>query len=126
MVADGYYAQVDLGQEIMIDNITLTGRTDGCCPERLENYTIEFLDAGGALIHTMTNAGQTTTGQNFDVIGSYGGNGPAAQFVRVINSGNNPYGPQIGEIEVFGVIPEPSSSLLAIASAALLLRRRRG
>jgi len=123
--ADGYYAQVDLGQEIMIDNISLTGRTDGCCPERLENYTLEFRDAAGNLVHTMSNAGQTTSSQIFDVIGDFGGNGPAAQFVRVINSGNNPYGPQIGELEVFGVIPEPSSSLLILASSLFLLRRRR-
>ena len=124
-VADGYYAQVDLGQEIMIDNISLTGRTDGCCPERLENYTLEFRDAAGNLVHTMGNAGQTTTSQIFDVIGDFGGNGPATQFIRVVNSGNNPYGPQIAELQVFGVIPEPSSSLLLLTAASFLLRRRR-
>lgn len=124
IAAGGFYAQVDLGQEIMIDNISLTGRI-GCCPDRLENYTVEFRDANGVLVHTMTNAGQTTTAQIFDVIGSFGGNGPSAQFVRVVNTGNNQYGPQIGEIEVFGVIPEPSSTLLALAGSALLLRRRR-
>ena len=124
MNSAGYYAQVDLGQEVNIDNIALTGRI-GCCPERLENYTIEFRDGLGGLVHTITHPGQTTTTETIDVIGSFGGNGPLAQFVRVINTNGDNYGPQIGELEVFGYVPEPSSSLLALAGLSLLFRRRR-
>ena len=124
----GYYARIDLGQEILIDNISLTGRLDSaCCDDRLQDYTLEFRDAGGNLIHTMNQAGITKNTETIDVIGSFGGDGPSAQYVDVVNSNGDNYGPQIGELEVFGVaaIPEPSSTLLVLAGSALLMRRRR-
>ena len=123
----GFYVDVDLGQEILIDSLDLTGRLDGCCPDRLEGYTIEFRDASGALVHSMAHPGQTAATENIDVIGSYGGDGPLAQIVRVVNTSGNDYGPQIGELEVYGVtpVPEPSGALLAFIGSALVLRRRR-
>jgi hypothetical protein len=124
--AAGYYADIDLGQEILIDSLDLTGRTDGCCPERLQDFTIEFLDASGALVHSMSQSGQVTNTANIDVIGSFGGNGPLAKTVRIVNSNGDNYGPQIGELQVYGVsVPEPSSALLTLLSVAFLAFRRR-
>jgi hypothetical protein len=124
--AAGYYLDVDLGQEIYIDSLDLTGRTDGCCPDRLEDYTIEFLDRDGNLVHTMNQSGQTTTTENIDVIGSFGGNGPQAQTVRIINGSGAQYGPQVAELQVYGVaIPEPSGAVFSLAGMLFLIRRRR-
>ena len=125
--AAGYYADIDLGQEILIDSLDLTGRTDGCCPDRLEDFTIEFLDASGALVHSMSQSGQVTDTINIDVIGSFGGNGPLAKTVRVVNSNGGDYGPQLGELQVYGVtpVPEPSGALLSLLGLAFLVRRQR-
>jgi hypothetical protein len=123
----GYYVDVDLGQELLIDNLDLTGRLDGCCPDRLQDFTIEFLDGSGVMTHSMAIAGQVTTTSNIDVIGSYGGDGPLAQTIRIVNSNGDNYGPQVGELEVYGIqaIPEPSGAVLSLLGATLLFRRRR-
>lgn len=125
--AAGYYLEVDLGQEILVDSLDLTGRTDGCCPERLQDYTIEFVDGAGTVVHTMNQAGQTTTTENIDVISSFGGEGPLAQRIRIINSSGDSYGPQVGELQVYGItpIPEPSGAVLSMLGCLLLVRRRR-
>jgi hypothetical protein len=123
--SSGYYAQIDLGQSIYIDSITMTGRLDGCCPERLEGYQLQFLDAAGGLLHTMNHPGSTTPTETIDVIGSFGGLGPQARFVRVVNANGANYGPQIGELQVFGVVPEPSATILLGLGLCGLLRRRR-
>ncbi|MDB4438314.1 discoidin domain-containing protein [bacterium] len=123
----GYYVDIDLGQEILVDSLDLTGRLDGCCPNRLQDFTIEFVDGLGAVTHSMPISGQVTTTTNIDVIGSYGGEGPLAQNIRIVNSSGDDYGPQIGELEVYGIaaIPEPSGALLSLLGTTLLFRRRR-
>lgn len=119
------YAEIDLAQSIYVDSLTLAGRLDGCCPDRLFDYQIQFLDGAGTLIHTMSHTGGTMAAEKIDVIASYGGLGPHARFVRVVNTNDADYGPQIGELQVFGVIPEPSSVLLAALGCGAFLRRRR-
>jgi hypothetical protein len=120
----GYYLDVDLGQEILIDSLDITGRI-GCCNDRLEDYTIEFLDANGAVVHSMVESGQTIATENIDVIGSFGGDGPLAQTVRIINTNGADYGPQVAELQVFGAIPEPSGAVFTLSGMFLLIRRRR-
>ena len=122
----GYYVDIDLGQELLVDSLDLTGRI-GCCPERLQDFTIEFLDGLGGMTHSMSIAGQVTSTTNIDVIGSFGGDGPLAQTIRIVNSNGDDYGPQIGELEVYGIaaVPEPSGALLSLLGATFLLRRRR-
>ncbi|MGC6459299.1 MAG: discoidin domain-containing protein [Akkermansiaceae bacterium] len=121
----GYFLEVDLGQEIFVDSLDLTGRV-GCCADRLEDFTIEFLDGDGNVVHTMNEAGQTTVTENIDVIGSFGGNGPQTQTIRITNSNGAQYGPQVAELQVYGVaIPEPSSILLSLTGVLFLVRRRR-
>jgi hypothetical protein len=121
----GYYAEIDLGQSIFIDNITLTGRLDGCCPERLVGYDVQFFDAAHTLVHTINHPGGTTPTETIDVIGGFGGLGPQTRFLRVVNANGADYGPQVGELQVFGVIPEPSAAVLLALGACGLRRRRR-
>ncbi len=123
--SSGYYMEVDLMQSVYIDSITMTGRLDGCCPDRLQDYQIQFLDASGSLLHSISHPGGTTPTETIDVIGSFGGLGPQARFVRVVNANGANYGPQIGELQVFGVVPEPSSALLLGLAGLAFLRRRR-
>lgn len=122
---NGYYFEVDLGQEIFVDNVDIFGRD--ILPERLENYQVQFLDANSNETYLYTHVGQTDdSGTNIDVIGAVGGNGAAAQYVRLINANNADYGAQVAEIEVFGVaIPEPTTGIFAALGSLMLLRRRR-
>ncbi|MFT5104895.1 MAG: hypothetical protein ACI9UA_000513, partial [Pseudoalteromonas tetraodonis] len=46
----GYCVQVNLGADITIGSIDVTGRTDGCCPERLEDATLELYDSALNLV----------------------------------------------------------------------------
>jgi len=122
-----WYLEIDLGQEVFIDNISLTGRgfADNCCPERLRDYQVEFVNAAGDTQYVYNHTGTTQFTDNIDIIGLTGGLGPQTQFIRVINADGTRYGPQVAEIEAFGVIPEPSTAILAFASLSLFLRRRR-
>ena len=123
-----WYIEIDLGQEVFIDNISLTGRgfQDGCCPERLRDYQVEFLNDAGVSQFVYTHTGTTQFTDNIDIIGLTGGLGPQTRTIRVINADGTQFAPQLAEFQVFGVIPEPSSSLLVLASSLFLLRRRRG
>lgn len=127
--ATGFYFEIDLGQEILVDNFDITGRgfRDACCPERLEDWRVEFLDGDGMTTFSYDHTGQTVMTDNIDVIGMTGGFGPAAQFVRVINANGADYGPQIGEFALYGVpVPEPGvAGLAAMAACAAAWRRRR-
>lgn len=106
----GYYFQVDLGREYGLERIVLSGRNDGCCPERLTQYRIEvYGDREG-------ETGDLRWAAEFRMDGSFppsggtdtirGGANPggifAGRFVRVINAGDLPYSPQLAEIEVYG------------------------
>ena len=122
---DNYYFEVDLGQEILVDNLDIYGRDT--LAFRLEDYQVQLLDSGLNETFLYTHSGQTdNTGTNIDVIGTVGGSGATAQYVRVINANGADYGAQVAEVEVFGVmIPEPSTGLLAALAGLMLARRRR-
>ena len=79
----GHYVDINLGQELLVDSLDLTGRI-GCCPDRLQDFTIEFINGLGVVTHSMPIAGQVTTTTNIDVIGDFGGDGPIAQTIRIV------------------------------------------
>lgn len=101
-ISPDYYLEVDLGEAVIAGNIAITGRLDDCCPERLEDAKLELLDAGKNVVFTHVMAGQVTDTQVFEVPG-----GIAAQFVRITNANGADYGPQVGEVEVFGLAGDP-------------------
>lgn len=120
---DGYYAQINLGLEVSIGSIDITGRLDiDCCNDRLQDYTVKFFAADGVTeVHSLFHSGITKATETLDLSAV----NPTAQFVRVINSSQAAYGPQIGEVAVFGSIPEPSSiAFLALGLCGVLRRRR--
>jgi len=101
MVSADYYLAVDLGSETVIGSIAITGRIfrDECCPERLEDATLELLDDGLNLVSSQVLAGQVTTTQTIEFPAA-----PSARYIRVVNSNGADYGPQIGEIEVYAPV----------------------
>ncbi|BDS07094.1 hypothetical protein NT6N_21340 [Oceaniferula spumae] len=96
----GVVGQVDLGGTFDIVTVRIWQRGDGCCQERLSNFTVNFYaDNGtggvGALVDSIAYPGQVPT-NGFATFSQ-----PAA-------------------------VPEPSSSaLLGLGGLALILRRRK-
>lgn len=89
-------ALVDLGNSFDIGTVRLWQRGDGCCQDRLSNFTVNFYgDDGaggvGALVDSIAHPGQVA---------------------------NNSFA-------TFNPIPEPSSALLGLLGGLLVWRRRR-
>ncbi|MGC6564238.1 MAG: hypothetical protein ACON38_01365 [Akkermansiaceae bacterium] len=91
-----FYVEVDLGEVVQVGTVAVTGRQDGCCPERLEDALLELLDGEGEVVFSQVMAGQVTVTQAFEVPGSVN-----AQFARITNANGADYGPQVAEIEIF-------------------------
>ena len=122
---NGFFYEIDLGGVINMSSIDVFDRNDGCCPERLANYGVRVLDETGTSVWSGAISGGAGT---FDTITAANGTGTfAGRFVRIENIDGTDYGPQAGEVRVFGTaVPEPGSLLLCGAgSVALLARRRR-
>ena len=100
MASSDYYVELDLGEEIPIGFVVLTGRgfADGCCAERLENTTLAILDGGGNVVSSQVLNEQIQFTLEVDLSAVQ----PRGRYVRVINSGGFDYGPQLGELEVYG------------------------
>ncbi len=117
----GFYYQVDLGAEYAPHHISVTNRSDGCCPERLTNYQVTlYADASGAPGALLWQATIRGDGTNSGVGGSdtiYANTSlnPAHQFrgrfVRVTNLSNAAYNPQLSEIQVW--LLGPNANLAA-------------
>ncbi|MCI0540220.1 MAG: CotH kinase family protein, partial [Verrucomicrobiales bacterium] len=109
----GFFYQVDLGRSFRFDRIVLHNRRDGCCPERLSKVRVEIYADGGdvpAGLNWSTNL--RLDGSNSGIGGTdtiTEANSPegtfSGRFVRIVNTSNAAYNPQIAEIEVYGGAP---------------------
>ncbi len=95
-----YYFEIDLGEEATITQLEITGRgfRDACCADRLENVTISIIDSLGEEVYSEVVAEQIVMTELIDLSVAQ----PRGQFVRIINTLEAPYGPQLGELAVFG------------------------
>lgn len=98
--AADYYVELDLGEEINVGFIDLTGRAfrDACCTDRLQDVTLVILDSFRNETHRETVAGIVDFTREIDLTATQ----PRGQFVQIINASGADYGPQIGEIAVYG------------------------
>jgi hypothetical protein len=105
MVSADYY-EIDLGADTSISSIAITGRgfRDDCCAERLENPTLVVVNSTGDEVFRQEYVGQIIMTETFDLSAAP----PFGQFVRVTNSSGASYGPQLGEIEIFGSSTPPA------------------
>lgn len=106
MASTDYYYQLDLGADFSISQVVLTGRgfRDDCCADRLENQTLVVLNSSGAEVFRQEITGQIIMSQEVDLSAAP----PFGQFVRVVNTFGASYGPQLGEIAVFGSSAQPA------------------
>lgn len=109
-VSTDYYYELDLGEDFSISSIALTGRgfRDTCCPERLENQTLVILNSSGTEVYRQVLVDQIIMTEEFDLTGA----APFGQFVRIVNTSSAPYGPQLGEVEIYGSSTPPAAPLI--------------
>ncbi|MEX2215476.1 MAG: hypothetical protein WD768_15185 [Phycisphaeraceae bacterium] len=120
---------VDLGGTFSLGTARLHQRNDGCCQERLSNFTVNvFADGGGspgALVASRAFAGQAATDSFAQIAlnngvmilpGDAGVIGTevvgTAKYIQVINNGGVNRLLHIGELEAFavGVAPGPNGN----------------
>jgi len=100
-----YYFELDLTEEVSIGYVELSGRgfRDNCCVDRLENATLVILDAARNETHRQVLDGQIQFTSEVDLTATQ----PRGQFVQVINTGGFDYGPQLGELAIYGSAAPP-------------------
>lgn len=100
MLSAEYGFEIDLEESVTIDSLEITGRgfRDNCCPERLQDTTLEILDADRNLVHQEVLDGQIIMTETVDLSDV----NPVGRFVRLVNTFGADYGPQVGEVVVLG------------------------
>lgn len=105
----GFTFLIDLQQTVLAERIVITGRGDGCCPERLRRYRVEWLadedGTPGAVLWrgdfrmdgSFPSIGGHDTWHAEDGEGEFGG-----RFLRITNLSGEAHNPQIAEVEVYG------------------------
>ncbi len=116
----GFYYEIDLGATRNLGSVELVNRS-GCCPERLSNYRVELrADAGGSAGAVDWSAEIRTDGSNSgdggrDVLTPAldPGSPMSGRYIRVINLSDEPYNPQIAELEAFEA-PLPAINFFSV------------
>jgi hypothetical protein len=138
---------LDFGEDLLLETINLHNR-ESCCGSRLRDITVSILDLAGATVFTSSLLNPENTGYGFpsgpsdlvlDLLSLNGGKpirGAKVQVSRTADPDLSGTGGQgnideanvlsLGEVTVIGgSVPEPVSSVLLLASLALLAMRRR-
>jgi len=118
----GFYFQIDLGTTQELQKITVTGRGDGCCIERLSRYQVELRADNngnpGAITWSgvMRADGSHPEVSGMDTVLAADGSGTfAGRFVRVVNVSDDLYNPQIAELAVYA-LPGPQIRFLTASA----------
>ncbi|MFK7747637.1 MAG: discoidin domain-containing protein [Kordia sp.] len=95
----GEWWEVALDETYIIGDIVIYNRTDNCCVDRLENFTVNVLDDNRNVTYTYTStttvSGSLTLNAN-EAIGSY---------VQIVQDESSPL--SLAEVKVFGVRAVP-------------------
>ncbi len=107
----GAFYTVDMGATYALERVVIFNRHD-CCPERLSNYRVQIMADNIGLPGAVNWTGNVRTdGSNSGQSGSdtvrvADGTGTfSGRFIRVTDLGNQPYRPQIAEIEAYAPVP---------------------
>lgn len=118
-------ALINLGQVRNLQEVQIIQRGDGCCADRLKDFTVTLEDATNTPVATSPLFAGTAPFSTSFVVGTGseilpGDNGVigtetvgSGRFVQVINNGNANRPLHIGELEVFadGVAPGPNGNV---------------
>lgn len=127
---------MDFGEAMQIQEVNMSNRGDGCCPERLRDITVQVLDGSGTPVWTsvLLNPGNSMGSPGtipLDIASLNGGVPVTGNQVRITrlrdaaSSGGDSYTLSLGEVAIIGgSIPEPAG-LLCLALGLISLRRRR-
>ena len=110
----GFYFQIDLGSDMLLNHLDLYNRTDAA-PERLTNYRVTlYADAAGVPGAVRWQASVRTDGTNsgfggVDTLVAATSANPAhlfqGRFIRIENLSGAAYNPQIADVEAFAEPP---------------------
>lgn len=106
MASADYYYELDLGEDFSISGLLVTGRGfhSDCCHDRLENTTLVVLNSSGTEVFSQELTGQIIMSREVDLSAAP----PFGRFVRIVNSSGVNYGPQLGELAVYGSSTAPA------------------
>jgi hypothetical protein len=132
VTAVGAQITIDLGGTFDVNRVRAHQRNDGCCQDRLRDYTVTLLaDDGtgnpGAVVASGRHAGQAVTNSSGEVVLT---KAPVGRYLRVKNNGGANRPLHIGEIEAFsGGVTTASfdgTSDLALASGGATVESATG
>ncbi len=109
--------KVNLGEAMRLQQVQLFNRGDGCCPERLQDITVEVLDAAGTAVWTspLLNPGNSLGSPGnilVDIQAANGGNPVIGAQVRVTRTSNLALGGHTGYILALGEVIVTGGSTL--------------
>jgi hypothetical protein len=104
----GYYYRIDLGAETPVGEVRVSGRLDGCCPDRLNNARLEIRDGNFNTVWQHILTGQVTS-QTAVATGDVTG-----RYVVIVNTDGADYGPQISEVVVLPPSPQEVFQITAM------------
>ena len=94
----GQWWEVALADTYNIGDIVIYNRSDNCCVDRLENFTLNVLDDDRNVTHTYVS---TTT---VDGSITFNANGAIGRYVQIVQDENSPL--SLAEVKVFAGTPE--------------------